>query len=203
MSPDRVDGAKRIRDMADGDDLRALRQQLRERLEIDLAELVDRRDAQRGAGLLAEDLPRHDVRVVLQPRQQHLVAGLQRHPAVGLRDQVDAVGRARRQDDRTVIRRVDEARGLDARAFVELRRALAQQVGGAMDVRVGVPIVVVHRANHRFRLLAGVRAVEIHQRLAVHELAQNREVGPDLRDIERHRREGSSCCDRQDLYPIA
>ena len=121
---------------------------------------------------------------MLEPRQQHFVARLQHHPTVGLRDEVDAVGRAGRQHDRLLVGRVDEPRGLGARALVELRRALAQQVRGAMDVGVGVAIVVVDRANHRLGLLARVRAVEIDERLAVHELAQDRKVGADSSDIE-------------------
>ena len=56
------------------DDLRARRQQPRERVEIDLAALVDRHDPQPRAGLLAQHLPRHDVGVVLEPGDEDLVA---------------------------------------------------------------------------------------------------------------------------------
>ena len=80
--------------------------------------------------------------------------------------------------------RVDEARGLRARALVERGRPLAQQMRRAMDVGVGVAIVVVHRLEHRRRLLAGVRAVEIDERLAVHALGQDRKVRPDLLHVE-------------------
>jgi hypothetical protein len=38
------------------------------------AAIVDRRDAQPGAALLADDLPRHDVRVVLHRGDDDLVA---------------------------------------------------------------------------------------------------------------------------------
>ena len=176
------------------------------------------------ARLLADNLPRHDVRVVLQPGQQHFVARLQHHPAVGLRDEVDAVGRAGRQDDRSGIGSVDEARRLRARPFVRRRRPLAQQVRRAVDVRVGVAIVVVHRLQDGRRLLARVGAVEIHERLAVHDFPQDREVGSDRADIEgwaagraearpsipdRNGGLGFSraalfkLCDRQGLYPIA
>ena len=102
-----------------------------------------------GAGLLAQHLPRHDVRVMLEPRQQHLVARLQRRPPVALRHEVDAVGRALGQDDRRARRRVDE-RAPPWRARPRTaRRALAQQMRGAMDVGVGVAVVVVHRREHR------------------------------------------------------
>ncbi len=193
-------------------------------LEIDLAAIVDRRHPQHRAGLLAQDLPRHDVRVVFQPRQQHFVAGLQVRPPVGLRHQVDPVGRSGRQDDGLGVGRIDEARGLGAGALVRLGRALAQQMRGAMDVGVGVAIVVVESAQHRFRFLTRVGAVEIHERLAVHEFAQDREICPDRRHIKgqaqawphhivvglgfsRARRGARyrifKLCGRQGLYPIA
>ena len=53
------------------------RQQRLEGVEVDLAARVDRGDAQPRAGLLADHLPRHDVGVVLEVRDQDLVAGLQ------------------------------------------------------------------------------------------------------------------------------
>ena len=85
---------------ADRHDLRARRQQRRVLVEIEFAGVVDRHDAQRRAGLLAHQLPRDDVRVMLQPREDDLVARPQHVPAVTLRDEVDAVGRALGQDDR-------------------------------------------------------------------------------------------------------
>ena len=66
---------------------------------------VDRHDAQRRAGLLAQQLPRHDVRVVLHLRDEDLVAGLQIRAAAALRDEVDALGGAAREDDLAAIAR--------------------------------------------------------------------------------------------------
>jgi hypothetical protein len=51
------------------------------------------------AGLLGDQLPRHDVGVVLERRQQDLVAALQAWRALGLRDEVDGLGGAAREDD--------------------------------------------------------------------------------------------------------
>ena len=65
---DRVDGAERVGHVNDRDELRARRQQPLELVEAQLAAFVDRHDAQRRARLLAEQLPGHDVRVVLHPR---------------------------------------------------------------------------------------------------------------------------------------
>ena len=154
---------------------------------VELAEVVDRDHLDRRAGLLGDQLPRHDVRVMLEPRQHDLVAGLQHRSAVALRDQVDAVGRALGQDDRVRVGGIEERRRLLARAFVEPGRALAQQMRRAMDVRVRVAVVVVGRLDHRQRLLARVRAIQIDERLAVHQLRQDRKVGADLRDVEASR----------------
>ena len=49
--------------------------------------------------LVAEHLPGHDVRVVLQSGDQDLVAGSDILAAVGLGDQVNAFGGAAHEDD--------------------------------------------------------------------------------------------------------
>ena len=89
-----------------------------ELLEAQLAALVDRHDVQLGAGHLRDQLPRHDVRVVLEPGDEDLVARLEARPREALRHQVQAVGAALGEDDLAGLARVDEARDLGARAFV-------------------------------------------------------------------------------------
>ena len=103
---------------------------------------------------------------------------------MALCDEVDAVGGALGEDNRVWVGGVEEGRGFLARALVERRGTLAQQVRGAMDVGIRVTVIVVGRLDHRQWFLAGVRAVQVDQRLAVHELRQNRKVGADLRDVE-------------------
>ena len=61
--------------------------------------VVDRRDAQLRALLGAELLPGHDVGVVLEVRDDDLVALADVAPAPGLRDEVDALGGAAHEDD--------------------------------------------------------------------------------------------------------
>jgi hypothetical protein len=58
----------------------------------------------------------------------------------------------------------------------------------ARSLSVGVTVVIVHRPDHGFGLLAGIGAVEIHERLAVHHLAQDREVRADRGHVERRGR---------------
>ncbi len=155
-----------------------------ERIEVELAGVGDGRDLQRRAGLLAHQLPRHDVGVVLHPRDQDLVAWLQVRARPALRDQVDRIGAPAREDDLAAVRRVDQALHLHAGAFVRLGRAFAQQMRRAMDVRVVVPVVVVQRVQDLPRLLRRVGVVEVDQRPAVHDLAEDGEVRPDLLDVE-------------------
>ena len=68
-------------------------------VEQHVAAIVDRRDAQLGALLGAQHLPRHDVGVVLEVGDDHLVAVADVAPAPGLRDEVDRLGRAAHADD--------------------------------------------------------------------------------------------------------
>ncbi len=60
--------------MSHGDDTRARRQQLFEFVELELAGVVDGRDAQVRALFFAQHLPRHDVGVVLHGGDEHFVA---------------------------------------------------------------------------------------------------------------------------------
>ena len=66
--------------------------------------------------------------------------GTERRPTVALRHEVDAVGRALGQHDRPRVGRIEERRRLGARAFVQRRRPLAQQMrrrGGCSRSRGG------------------------------------------------------------------
>ena len=133
----RQDGAQRIRDMGDCDELRARRQQLHELVEQQLAALVDRRHLQRAAGLLAHHLPRDDVGVVLErgdrgSRRPALKRGRAYDCATRLIASV--VPRTKMISLRRT--RIDESPHALARTLKRFRRRLAQCVHAAMDVRV-------------------------------------------------------------------
>ncbi len=66
---DRIDGAERVRDVADRDHARARAEQLRVFIEHQLAAIVDGNDAQNRARLFAQHLPGNDVGVVLHGRR--------------------------------------------------------------------------------------------------------------------------------------
>ena len=186
----RVDRAQHVGDMGDAGELHLRRQQLDILLHDQLATLVDRRGLHRGATTRGDQLPRHDVGVVLHHRGQDAVARLQlrQHMAVG--DQVGGLGGAGGEDDLIARTGMDEPRQLVARAFVSRRGLLAQLMHRARHVGVVLAIVRVHRRDHRLRLLAGVGTVEIDQRLAVYRARQQREVRADALDVEGGGRAG-------------
>ena len=76
---DRIDRAERVRDVRERDEARARAEQAleRRRASSSPASLIGVTLSVR-AGLLAHELPRHDVRVVLHPGDEDLVAGLSR-----------------------------------------------------------------------------------------------------------------------------
>ena len=85
--------------MRKGHELGARRQQPLKLIEQQLAAIIDRRDAQLRASLVAQDLPGHDIGVVLHRGDQHFVARRDLRAAVGLRDEIDAFGGPADEDD--------------------------------------------------------------------------------------------------------
>ena len=75
---DGIDRAQRVRDVRYGNDFGPRSQQLLEVLEQQLAAVVDWRNPQPCALLFAQDLPGHDVGVMLHGGDEHFVAGVER-----------------------------------------------------------------------------------------------------------------------------
>ena len=198
----RVHGAERVRHVRHRDDLRALRQQRLELVEHQLAAIVHRRDAEPSAALLAEQLPRHDVRVVLHRRDEHFVAGPDAAAPEGVRHEIDALGAVAREDDLARARSVEERGDFLPRALVGLARHGTELVHATMHVGVVVGVVVRDRVNHAARLLRRRRIVEIDQRLAVNLPGENREVRPHPRDVQCWK-PARSCGDRRHTASIS
>ena len=142
-----------------------------------------------GAGLLGDELPRDEVRVMLELGDHDDVARAEVLEPPGVRDEVQRLGRAAREDHLAARRRVDVRAHLLARALVAGGRALGKRVDAAVDVRVAVLVELPHRVEHLPRLLGRRRRVEIGDRLAVHELVEDGEIGAELLRIEL----GSRC----------
>jgi hypothetical protein len=103
----------------------------------------------------------------------------------GLRDQVDGLGGAAREDDFARIARIDEALHGRARLFMGGGRLGAQGVHAAMDIGVLELVIMPQPIDHHRRLVGGGGIVGIHQRLAVHLARKNGKVEAHALDVER------------------
>src|SRR5262245_38702737 len=149
-----------------------------------LASIVDRSNAQTSALLLAEQLPRNNVRVVLHRGDENFIPGGDISAAISRRDQVDRLGCATSEDDLARLSRVYEGLRLDPRLFVFVSRALAEIMHASVNIRVIAFVVTRRSIYHGLRLLAGRRIIKINQWLSVDSLLQYREVFSDSIDVE-------------------
>ncbi len=142
------------------------------------------------------------VRTITSPAPDVLAA-----PRVG--DEVDRLGGVAREHDLVRVGDADEPGDLGARLLVLGRRLLADRVDPAMDVRVVLAVVGVHRLEHGARLLRRRRGVEVHQRVPVDLLVQDREVVAQPLGVDRvgrrarRRRARLGGGHRSDAYPAA
>jgi hypothetical protein len=108
----RIHRAHRVRDVDHREQLHLLRQQRIEFAQVEHAFIAgDGHVGELRAGALGEQLPRHEVAVMLHFREQNHVAGLEIFRAPGTGDQVDALGGAARENDFLGAAGVDEFGG--------------------------------------------------------------------------------------------
>ena len=133
-----------------------------------------------GAGLRGEQLPRHEVRMMLESRREDRVARPEIARAPAEADEVDRFGRVARPDDFGGLGRVDEARDFGARAFEGFGRALGELVDAAVDVRVVVRVVVHERVDDGLRLLRTRGRIEKREALSARRrVREDREIAGD------------------------
>ena len=124
-----------------------------------------------------EQLPGHDVGVVLQAGEDDLVPLADVAPPPALRHEVDPLGRAAHEDNLACAESALRKRAhLLARCFIGVGGARRQGVGGAVDVGVLVLVEAGEPIDDRARLLRGGGVVEPDQLPAVHALVQDGEV---------------------------
>ncbi len=150
---DRVDRAERIGDMRNSDYLGSMVDQTGEFVRVDLAATGNGCGYELGAGLRTDELPRHDIRVVLHMRDEHFVAGLEFSPAKRRGHEIDGLRGTARKDDLAARARVDESAYSLSRCLVSVGRALAQLVHATVNVRVIVLLVFDHRIDDALRPL--------------------------------------------------
>ncbi len=169
--------AEGIGDVRHGHQPGARPQQFQEGGQVKLALGRERRGDEARARRGADQLPGYDVGVMLEVRDQDLIAGAQLYPAPGARNQVDRFGRTAGKDDLACLARIDEAAHGFARCLESDGGLLAQRVDAAMHIGVAARGVVLGGLEDGPRLLRGGCAVEVDERPAVYLAAQNRKIG--------------------------
>lgn len=180
-----VDGAERIRDVDEGQELDLLREQAVNLIEVEHAFVSHRDVFQDGTRLLGEQLPGHQIAVVLHLGGQDHIACLEVRTSPGLGDEVDALCCSAGEDD-LFLARIEEGGHLAACGLILIRRTIAQFMQAAMHIRI-VTLVVAHESiDHLAGLLRGRGVVEIDERMAVDFLVQDREVLAKLGPVGAH-----------------
>ena len=162
------------------------------------AVVVDRDVAEGRAGAGGQFLPRDQVGVVLHlggddliaradaKRLGFLAAASEARVREGVGDQVEGLGRVCRPDD-FVIGCPDEAGNPAAGILEALGCERGQRVRATVHRRVVQLVVLALGLQHPSRLLRRGAGVEVHQRMAVDALAEQREIAPDGEHLRRLR----------------
>ena len=172
----RNDGAQGVGHMGDRHQLGARAQDPVQGVQAQFAVVGDRNHLEHDALLVPQHLPGHDVGVVLHLRNHHLVAFGQEPPSKGGGDQVDGLGGVACEDDLVAVGGVDEAPHRLAGFLETSGGPFAQIVDAPVDVGVFVLVHVAQGVDYLARLLGRGGAVQEHQRLAVHDFGQDREI---------------------------
>ena len=105
--------------------------------------------------------------MVLELRDDNLVAGCKVAAAVAVGDEVDGLRRTAREDDLVAVGRVDPRGHPLARGGKTGGGAGAEQVHAALDVCTLVGVGLDHAVDHGTGLLCGGGIVQVHQTMAV------------------------------------
>ncbi len=187
----RHQGAEHVRHMGDRDHPGARRKQLLEFVDEEISLVIDRSPFDHRALALAQEVPRHDVGMVLHDREHDLVAGLDALAAERVGHQVDGLGGVAGEDDLFLAGRVEEGAHLLARILVGFGRGIGEIVQPAVHVGVFGGIGVLQAIEHGLRLLRRGGIVEIDERLAVDLQREDRKILADAVHVIRavaHRR---------------
>ena len=111
-----------------------LADELVEPVEHEVALVGERNHPELGARALRDVLPGHEVRVVLELRDENDVSRAEVGEAPRVRNEVDALRRIADEDHLARRRRVQEDANFLARVFEPFRRTLGQLIDPAVDV---------------------------------------------------------------------
>ena len=183
-STDRVDRPQRIREMNDRHQLGPRPDQPFQLVPRQLTVVGDRRYPEDGPGLLAEHLPRDDVRMMFHAGDDDLVTRSHLRAAERLGHQVDAFRGVAGEDHLTRLARVEKPLNRPSHGLVSLGGRLGEIVHAPVDVGVRLRVVPGQGIEHGPGFLSGRRVVEIDERLSAHIPLQDREVQPDALGVE-------------------
>ena len=172
-------GAEHVRHVGDRDHSGARGEQLLEFVDEEIALVVDRRPLDHRALALAQEMPRHDVGMVLHDREHDLVAGLDALAAERVGDQIDRLGGVSGEDDLFLALGIEKGAHLLARALVGIGRGVGEVMQAAMHVGIFGGIGVLEALEHCLRLLRRGGVVEIDERLAIDLHREDREIRAD------------------------
>ena len=160
-------------------------QQLGVFVEQDLTVVIHRSHSQPRACFVRQLLPRHDVRVMLQPGDDDLVVLADELPSPALGNQVDGLRRAAHEDDLFHRRSVQKAAHFLASFLIGVGGARRQFMRGPVNVGVFVLVEILQAVDHRLGLLRGGGVVQPNQLPAVDSFLKNRKILAHQIDVER------------------
>ena len=150
-----IDRTEHVAHMGTAYQPRALVQQVAVSLQVEFARIVHRHHAQPDALALAEQLPGHDVAVVLHHSEHHLVALAEEGFAVGKGHQVETLRGAAGEDDFGRRTGIEEAAHPLAGGFVEVGGLLGEEMHAAVNVGIDRIVFVGNGLDHAAGFLRG------------------------------------------------
>ena len=168
--------AEHVRDLRHCDDFRLFRdfrldilvREVAVFLKIDVLEDSTRR--------FGNELPRHEVAVMLRNRDDDFIAGLDVVQAIAVSHEVQRFRRVLREDDFGRTCGIDEFRCTHACIFVNFRCLDGKSIGAAVRIGIAAAIVAADGLDDLFRLLRRRAIIEISNLLPVHLPLEEREV---------------------------
>jgi len=169
--------------MVPSDQPGAVGQQFFELVDQEIAFVIDRRPFDDGAMAFPEEMPGHDIGMVLHDREHDLVARLHMLTPERVGDEVDRLGGVAGEDDLLGPPCIDEGPHLLARALIGLGRGIGEKMQAAMHVGIFRGVGLVDAVEHHLRLLRRGRIVEIDERLAVDLHGEDRKILAHAGDV--------------------
>src|SRR5215831_19003717 len=111
--------------------------------------------------LLRQQLPWHNVTVMLHLSEQYSITGTNVGSSPGICDQIDRLCGPTQENNLARGASVDETRNPRPRILMSSRSLLAYRINPPVNVRVILLIEPIHSLNHLPRLLRGGRIVKI------------------------------------------